>query len=92
MGSSYRLGRIGKGYIGTDTVKTSEGNQDIIPDSYIFYKFSFLNYDDCTVRINNGDPIYLKAEQGFDSDIRDASIHSFEIVESGVQYQFIGAY
>ena len=93
--------RIGSGYLGSSQIKTTTSpNTEIIPDTpagwsfpkYQFYKFSFFNYQPCTVKINNGEPIYLQAEQGFQSDYMDAPIFSFVIQEAGVQYQWIGAY
>lgn len=91
--------RIGNGYIGTDDVKTSNANEDIIPSTpqgwsigYHFYKFSFINKQPCHVKINGGEQIFLDSNQGIDTDVYDALINSFVIVESGIEYQFIGAY
>jgi hypothetical protein len=92
--------RIGQGYIGTDSLKTSTANQECIPSvpvnwtgRYNLYKFSFDNADQsCSVKINGGSPIYLKAGQGFEIQKEDAPIWSFVIVEAGISYNWIGAY
>lgn len=91
--------RIGHGYVGTDDIKTSVAGEDIIPESpdnwtinYRFYKFSFINKQPCHVKINNGNPIFLDSNQGIDTDVYDAPIYSFIILEDDVEYQFIGAY
>ena len=91
--------RIGSGYIGSDSLKTSVSNDEVVPSppanwksGYNFYKFSFLNYTDCTVQVNNENTIFLKANQGFSIDALDAPIHSFKVVESGVQYSWVAGY
>jgi hypothetical protein len=92
--------RNGSGYIGTDSIKISTSSQEIIisPPSnwnqgYKLYKFSFLNpSQDCHVIINGGNQIFLSAGQGFECDEGDAPIYSFIIVESGISYNYIGAY
>jgi len=91
--------RIGSGYVGTDDIKTSTANQDIVKTEQMnnegikqLYKFSFLNHSPCHVIINNKEPIFLDEKQGFDMTHVDAPITSFVIVEEGVEYQFIGAY
>ncbi|QJI52476.1 hypothetical protein [Psychrobacillus phage Perkons] len=90
----------GYGYMGSPAVLTSTANQEVIPlapthwsdDRYTLYKFSFINYTDCTVKINNGEPIFLKAEQGFECDRYDAEITSFIIVNTGIKYSWLGSY
>jgi hypothetical protein len=95
--------RIGNGFIGSsDLQTTSSANTEIIPTppsnlnwtvGYNVYKLSFMNYSsDCHVIINGGNPIFLKANQGFEMDEDDAPITSFKVVESGTQYSFIGAF
>lgn len=92
--------RIGSGYKGTPSIQTSTANQEIIPPTpagwsgvkLSFYKFSFQNKANCTVKINGGDPIYLEADDGFEVNLEDAPITSFVIVEAGIQFKFIGAY
>lgn len=91
--------KIGRGYIGSSNLQTSTANQEIIPSppshwtlGYNCYKLSFFNSQDCTVKINNLDPIYLQANQGFEMDKEDSPITSFVIIESGVGFNWIGAY
>jgi hypothetical protein len=92
--------RIGVGYLGSPSLETSTANKEVIPNSpvgwtgrYNLYKFSFDNAEQaCSVKINGGSPIYLKAGQGFEIQKEDAPIWSFVIVEAGVSYNWIGAY
>lgn len=92
--------RVGSGYIGSPHLETSEtSNYEVIPESpptwsggYSFYKFAFMNDQDCTVIINGGNPIFLRAGQGFSTDYYDKLIESFVIVEEGIQYNWIGAW
>jgi hypothetical protein len=90
---------IGSGYIGSLSVQVSTANQEIIPSppshwstKYKLYKFSFYNEQNCTVKINGGSPIFLRANQGFNIDLHDAPIYSFVIVEPNISYNWIGAY
>lgn len=89
----------GSGYIGSPALQTSVANQEIIPPKpnnwvlgYQLYKFSFINTEACTIIINGGDPIYLRANQGFAIDQNDKKITSFKIVEDNVTYNYIAAY
>jgi len=92
--------RLGSGYTGSPTQQTSVANAEIIPTppteqdiKYSFYKFSFMNSgEDCTIQVNNGSPIFLKANQGFSIDAIDSPIHSFKILEDGIQYNWVAAY
>lgn len=80
-------------------LEKSKSNHEVIPSppdtwtiKYSFYKFSFLNDQECHVSINSGDPIYLRAGQGFQMDAHDSPITSFKISESGITYNFLGAH
>ncbi|KXZ22294.1 hypothetical protein P4T89_13275 [Bacillus nakamurai] len=91
--------QIGSGYIGSPNLEKSEANQEVVPPppqtwtmKYSFYKFSFSNDQECHVSINGGDPIYLRAGQGFQMDAHDSPITSFKISESGITYNFLGAH
>jgi hypothetical protein len=44
------------------------------------------------VKINGSGAIPLRAGQGFESGVEDAKIKSFIIVESGIDYNWIGAH
>lgn len=91
---------MGNGYLGSPTVMTSTSNQEVVPltpenwtkERYTFYKFSFINKNSCTVKINNGDSILLEDDQGFECGKDDPKIESFVIVESGIQFSWIGTY
>lgn len=92
--------RIGYGYAGTDSVKTSGQNENILESvsdgvfekSRYYYKLSFYNETSCQIKINNGEPIFLRSGQGFEMNESDAPIIKFEIVESGINYNFVAAY
>lgn len=93
--------RIGSGFIGTPSVQTSTANHDVISDvpnpdphktTTVLYKFSFLNQADCSVKINGGDPIFIPANKGWNTEVYDATITSFVIVESGISYNWAGSY
>lgn len=84
--------------IGSKAKETSTSNTEIIPDAPAnwtmpikFKKFSFMNNDECTLVIN-GEEIFLQANQGFASGYDDAAIESVKIKESGVIYNWVGAY
>lgn len=88
-------------YRGSEELLTSVAGENIIPEgeenwtySPIRFKdFAFMNTTDCTVKVNEGKPIFLKANQGFQYMGNDKNyIDSFIIVESGIEYQFIGRY
>jgi hypothetical protein len=93
------MSRNGVGYIGSSDLQTSTTNQEIVSSSpsgwtipFKLYKMSFLNNQDCHVKINGGDQIFLSAGQGFEMNENDAPIQSFIIVESGITFNFMGAY
>ena len=91
--------RFSLGYLGTDEVKTSTANQEIIPPSptdwtvgYRIYKLSFMNYDATNIIINGTANILLDANEGFEMTYLDAPIHSFIIVNPDVKYKFVASY
>lgn len=92
--------RNGSGYVGSSQISVSTSNQEVIPSSlplnwnqgYKLYKFSFSNQQDCHVIINGGNQIFLPSNSGFEMEEDDAPIYSFIIVESGISYNWIGAY
>jgi hypothetical protein len=85
----------GKGYAGNSG--TSTANQELIVNlsgwtkAPEYYRFSFINDQDCTVKVN-GNTIPLRAGQGFESGKDDASIKSFILVTANVSFSFVGAY
>jgi hypothetical protein len=89
----------GNGYIGSSSLQTSTANQEVIPSppagwtfGYFCYKFSFMNDQDCHVKINGGDQIFLRAGQGWQMDQNDKPISSFIIVDSTITFNWFGAY
>ena len=88
----------GGGYIGSSAIQTSVANQEIIPIpvgwtlGYYLYKFSLYNDQACTISINGGNPIYLRAGQGLSIDQGDKEITSLKFGESNITYTFIGAF
>lgn len=89
----------GQGYCGSNGVKTtSTANTEIVPvptgwtGRCKIYKMIFTPLSNCTVKINGSDPIYMVANETFETDINDEAIESFIIIEVGAQYRFIGAY
>ena len=82
--------QIGSRFFGSSQLTTSTSNQEIVPRGKIFYKFSFMNSQDCTVKINGSNPIFLRANQGFSMDEVDAYIHSFVIVEPNIEFNWVG--
>jgi hypothetical protein len=91
--------RIGSGYLGSSQIETSVANQEIVPSppvnwtlSFALYKFSFVNRESCHVVINNGNSIFLDANQGFDMAEIDVPIRSFKVVEAGINFNWLGAY
>lgn len=84
--------------IGSESIETSESNHEIVPDApenwtvpMRLRKFSLMNYGDCTL-IVNGEEIFLKANQGFATSYDDVRISSAKIKETGIEYNWIGAY
>ena len=89
----------GNGYLGTSSIQTSKTNQELIPNApenwtigYKLVKFSFSNEQDCTVIINKGVTLFLKAGQGFEVGHDDAPITSFVIKEASITFNWIGMY
>lgn len=89
---------IGRGYNGDRSVSTA--NQEILTvidatwtkPRGEYYEFSFQNTQPCTVKVNGSAPIPLDAIQGIESDVDDAVITSFVIVEAGINYKWFGKY
>ncbi len=89
---------MGNRYMGTAKIETTEKeNTEILSlrndkwtYDYVFTHFYFDNKDECRVKINGSEPIYLEAGDGFQTDYYNTPIHSFIIVESGVSYKWSG--
>ncbi len=85
---------------GSTALQTSVAGAEIIPVAppewtvgYHFKHFELDNDQDCTISINGGDPIFLKAGQGYKKPehIRE-DISSFKIIEVDITYNWIGYY
>lgn len=91
-------------YIGTDSVKTTtQLNTELIstPIAWINVKMhwkqvSLINENDCTIIVNNGNPIFLRAFQGWNVDTNKNNnlepIWSLVIVETGIKYNYAAGY
>jgi hypothetical protein len=84
--------RVGTGYIGSDSIQTSVAGQEIIPEGYIMYKMTLINNQECTIEINDNDPIFLRAYQGFNMNVHDREIYSLSIVEADIKFSWFGAF
>lgn len=82
--------QVGSKFYGSPSPQTSEANQELVPDKTAFYKFSFMPSSDCTVKINHSEPIFIQSGLGFSMNEVDAFISSFIIIDSGVEYTWIG--
>ena len=92
------------GILGSSALQTSQANEEVVPlppvgwvnVTYKFCKFSFINDQDCHVKINGDtNQIYLRAGQGFEinrSDKKDFLISSFIVVEAGITYNYVGQF
>lgn len=91
---------ISKGsyYMGSETMLTSVSNEEIIPetpsnwtrDRYSYYRFDFMNLEDCTIVINDGGKIFLPSGCGYSIDENAPTVRSFKIIESGVNFHWSG--
>lgn len=82
--------QIGGKFYGSPSLQTSTENQELVPERTAFYKFSFSPKSNCTVMINDSEPILIESELGFNMNQVDAYISSFIIVDSGIEYSWIG--
>lgn len=85
------------GYKGSPELMVSTENQDIFPAlpsgwkiPYKFLEFTFVNDEACVVEIN-GEPIYLRAEQGFEAT-PGRPITSFVVKTPDVHFNWIAVY
>ena len=82
--------------IGSPEIQTSVKGENIITEqgnwSYEprVKHLSFMNYQSCTIRINDSDEIYLRELQGISLKEEGQYIDSFVIEDDGIEYQFIG--
>lgn len=88
-------------FYGSEEIKVSIAGENIIPEfenwSYApvrFKEISLMNTEDCSVQINESEPIFLRALQGFHfrSGNNTEYIDSIVFLESGIEYQILGRY
>lgn len=82
--------QFGSEFYGSSEMQSSKANEEIVPDKVSFYKFSFMNSDDCQISINDSEPIFLPARTGFSSEQNDAMIGSFKILDDDIEYFWLG--
>jgi hypothetical protein len=96
------MGKRTGGYAGASDILTSTANLELVPETiYVgsthrkknyFCEFYFYNNNDCHVKINGGDPIFLKANQNFEIDETNPMIHSFVIINANIGYSWVGVF
>lgn len=80
------------GFSGSPQVETSIGDDELVQTGFVYHKFSFLNLQDCQIKVNGSDEIFLNAGQGFATDEQDVSVKSFVIVQPGIKFNWVGSY
>jgi hypothetical protein len=76
----------GTSILGSSALQTSVANQEIIPANKSLVNFELVNDQICTISINGGTAIYIRANQGILIDV----IKSCKIVEAGITFNWIG--
>ncbi|HEY8805434.1 MAG TPA: hypothetical protein VIM42_10095 [Clostridium sp.] len=94
--------RVGSSFFGSPDPQVSTSDIEIIqPNKPIAYpapklkayRFNFMNNQTCHIKLNGSDnQIYLSANQGFETDMYDAELWSFIIIEAGISYYYVGGY
>ncbi|AEO93617.1 gp358 [Bacillus phage G] len=87
------IDKFKSGFLGSSSILVSTVNTELVESGVHFKEFSFFNYQSCTIQINDSEPIYLAAEQGFSYSTykEDKLIYSFVINNADVSYNWIGA-
>jgi hypothetical protein len=71
---------------GSAAILTSVGETEILPTGKHFINFQLLNDQACTIAINNGTPIYVRALQGISIDVA----LSVKIQQDNITFNWIG--
>ena len=88
-------------YIGSQKIETSKAGENILEllewdkekyEPLRFKRFAFMSLDDCTIQVNDGTDIFLRANQGFFHEDQKEYLESVVIKEDGIEFQMIGAY
>ena len=77
---------LGTVFEGSTTLQTSTAGAEILTSGNRYTDFSFKNDQICSVSINGGDYIYLRANQGFTAQV----IKSLKIQENSITFTWIG--
>ena len=80
----------GSGILGFPSIQTSVAGQEIIPTGYRgLINFQLMNDQACTISINGGSYIHLRAAQGIAIKSEDVLVHSVRIQENGITFNWI---
>lgn len=77
---------LGTVIIGSSAILTSVADQEILPVGVDAYDFELMNDQICTISINGGDLISLRASQGISLKV----VNSAKIHENGITFNWIG--
>jgi hypothetical protein len=86
--------------IGSSAKQTSQANAEIVPSPpqdwinvvYTFKEFELLNDQDCTLIVDGGSEVFLRANQGFKYSSEHKPIKSVKIKEAGITFNWIAVY
>jgi len=97
LSSNYKSEYFGKEGISTSNLEIIQSwklNQN--GKNLVVNKFNFIAKQDCTIIINDSDPIPFKANKEFIMDIGMNPIHrvisEFKIVEENINYWYMGIF
>ena len=72
--------------LGSTALQTSTADLEILPANTALINFELMNDQLCTIAVNGGTPIYLRALQGIHIDVAN----SIKIHEAGITFNWIG--
>lgn len=81
---------IKAGYSGSPAVLTSSINEELVEKGFFYQEFTFFNYEECTISINDSNPIYLAPGQGFIVNPNGKLVESFVICEANITFNWVG--
>lgn len=79
-------GYMGTKFEGSSTLETSVANEEILNANTTYANLTFIVDTACTIKINGGDAIYIRASQ----TILIPVCSSLKIVESGIKFSWLG--
>ena len=92
---------MGSGYFGSTGLVTTTANMELIQQhkpsewttGFMAYKFNFMNYQDCHIKINGDtNQIFIPAQEGFSMNEVDRKIMTFIVVEANITINYVGAF